>query len=366
MQKRGLILSTLILIVSINFASAQYGIGDMLDAFGGENLLLVGSFVISFTLIYFILGRLSLFKSKSKEYPYEEKRNKAVPAIIAFIISLFIIYGINRYDIDLADVFSDYLGEGILTLIAMIAIIVALIYLFKKFKSYVLLALGLLLIGISLTDWVYESGTLFIVGVILIIIWILIKIFGRPKKPKTPEELEADREKQIRKEEDYKRRLEELEERRRIERSRTAQRLLDQRARRKGAEQEKLEALRREQGALRQKQELEERRKMERGRTAQKLTEERRRRQEAERQKQLSEERIREKRRSLYDLKQKYLAYLFQYHIVLRQKKFDKAKRMKQAMITIIQYAEKLGCSKKVFLSKEIAGNNAKAPEELS
>lgn len=69
------------------------------------------------------------------------------------------------------------------------------------------------------------------------------------------------------------------------------------------------------------------------------------------------------KRRNVYDLKQKYLAYLFQYYN--KGNNPQRKKRIKQAMQTIIKMANKIGYPPRVFLSKKIAGQNAKAPNQL-
>lgn len=70
-----------------------------------------------------------------------------------------------------------------------------------------------------------------------------------------------------------------------------------------------------------------------------------------------------QRQRSLYDLKQKYMAYLFGYN--KRGLTADYRRRILQAMNTIIDYAKKVGVSKSDFLSKKIGGTNAKAPEDL-
>ena len=192
------------------------------------------------------------------------------------------------------------IGSELLELIAIVAVLAGIVFLFWKLKSWVFLILGLLLFGISLTDWVYEKGTVMIAGIALIILWLLIKIFSRKKKEKQEEYISRP----------------------------TIIRGEDR--------QPQLEA---------EKRELE------------------RRLRETERLKREAEERAKQKRRSVYDLKQKYLSYLFQYNMA--RKKPERRKRIKQAMSIIILYAERLGYPKKVFLSKDVAGNSAKSPEEL-
>jgi hypothetical protein len=184
MQKRGLPL--LLLIASLSFVSAQMptSIGDVFDAFGGENLLLLGTFVISLTLINFILGRVPVFKDK-----VTGKRNKKVPAIISTILSLFIVYGIYKSQFDLAGFFYGLgLEQSMLEIIIVIAILAGLAFLFWKLKSWTLLLLGLALIALSFTDLVFESGVLLILGIGLVILWFLVKMFTRKKKDETPSE----------------------------------------------------------------------------------------------------------------------------------------------------------------------------------
>jgi len=233
MKKRGLIV--LLLITSINLVSAQIGLGEFLDAFGGENLLLIGSFIISFALINFILGRLPMFKDK-----YTGKKNKTIPGIIAFILALFIIYGINTLNFNISNFFFNLgLTAELLELIIVLVILGGLIFLFWKFKSKVLLFLGILLLIIVLfTDWIYEKDIVFFMGLGLIALYFIIRFISRkkPREAYTPsspdygypsdrydrdrrrqierERYERDRRRrreleEIHRERDYKRRLEE-------------------------------------------------------------------------------------------------------------------------------------------------------------
>lgn len=70
-----------------------------------------------------------------------------------------------------------------------------------------------------------------------------------------------------------------------------------------------------------------------------------------------------QKQRSLYDLKQKYMAYLFAYNRRGLTKQYRK--RILQAMNMIIDYAKKVGVSENEFLSSRIGGSNAKSPRSL-
>ena len=143
MKKRGLFLITLVL--SMGFVSAQRSIGDVLEAFGGENLLLLGAFIISFALINFILGRLPFF-IKNK---YTGEREKTVPGIIALIISLFIVYGISTFSLSNFFFNIGISTDSLETIVTLLAL-GGLSFLFWKFKSLILLFLGLFLVIISI------------------------------------------------------------------------------------------------------------------------------------------------------------------------------------------------------------------------
>ena len=208
MNKRGLFV--ILLLFSLSLVSAQMGIGDFLDAFGGENILLIGSFIISFAVINFALNRLPLFKYKSDTYPFGTRTNKSVPGVIAFIISSFIVVGINRFDFDLSGFFFNYgVGAATLETIAVLVILAALIFLFWKFKSLVFLFTGILFISLSFTDYVYEKDILLFIGIVLVFIWILIKLARRGKgKRKKKEDYEdyfdeGDRKEQKKREKEY-------------------------------------------------------------------------------------------------------------------------------------------------------------------
>lgn len=70
-----------------------------------------------------------------------------------------------------------------------------------------------------------------------------------------------------------------------------------------------------------------------------------------------------QRKRTLYDLKQKYMAYLFYYN--RRGLTKHERKRILKAMNIIIDYARKVGVSQGEFLSSKTGGSNAKAPGDL-
>jgi len=161
-------------------------IGEFFDKFGGENLFLLGAFVICFVLISFILKRVMIFKDK-----ITGKEDRTVPTIISLVSSLMIVYWVYKTEFSIGDFFSSIgIGSDILQVIIAIVIVIAIIYGFKKLKSLVFLILGAILIIISFTDWVYETETVFNSGLVSVGVWLLIKLFS----PKNKHALSKDRE----------------------------------------------------------------------------------------------------------------------------------------------------------------------------
>ncbi|MDP3966475.1 MAG: hypothetical protein Q8Q04_03010 [archaeon] len=69
------------------------------------------------------------------------------------------------------------------------------------------------------------------------------------------------------------------------------------------------------------------------------------------------------RQRSIYDLKQKYMSYLFQYN--RRGQTAHQREEILKAMNIIISYAKKQGVSEREFLSRRVGNSNAKSPREL-
>tara|TARA_Y100000296_G_scaffold77134_1_gene98504 strand:+ start:73 stop:726 length:654 start_codon:yes stop_codon:yes gene_type:complete len=174
MQKKGFLIFTLLFfgIIFINFVSAQYygsSLSNLLSSIDASTMILLLVLIISFAFINFSLSK-SVFRD-----------NKAIAGIIAFSISLGIIYWINSYGvgyygIDIEGIFYDlsynlgFSGDFLYTIIPLI-LLVGTIYFIWKFKiSKVSLVLGILLIIASFTDFIYEKGIVLIIGIILVIV----------------------------------------------------------------------------------------------------------------------------------------------------------------------------------------------------
>lgn len=197
MQKRGTLLLTL--LASINFVSA-ISIGDFLDQIGGENILLGGTFLIAFALLNMILGRFKLFKDASGQ-------TTKIPAIISFILSLFIIYGIRTLNFDLENLFfSIGISGDLLYQIASIIILIGLIYILYKFGKklwsylcWILILSGIGLIWLGLSDLLFNGEPVLIAGLVLFILGIICW-WRRRKKPvysvASPEALVTDSDRQ--------------------------------------------------------------------------------------------------------------------------------------------------------------------------
>ncbi len=153
-------------------------IGEFLDAFGFENMLLIATFIISFVLLNFILDRVLKDRYGGP--------NKKVSGLISFAISMLIVYGINTLNFDIGDFFFNLGLEGeILTLIITIIVLTGIGILLWKVGILIFLIFGALLIIVSFTDWVYEKEIVLFTGIAFFILWMIIAIIKKKlKKPK--------------------------------------------------------------------------------------------------------------------------------------------------------------------------------------
>ncbi len=298
-------------------------IGDFLDAFGFENLLLMASFLVSFALINFSLNRFVKDKYGTP--------NKSLSGVIAFALSILVVYAVHTTGFDLSGFFFNMgIDSEIFSSIVYLVVFGAIIYILWKVGKKILLILGLLLILLSFTDWVYEKEIVLFTGIGLIILWAIIKFATRKKSEDAYSNLPPE--------------------------SPSININLNQQpsaaSSRIDAQQRELEEKYARQREILQRQREIARQQRERAQIA-----------EAESAK------IEAKRRGITDLKQKYIAYLYEYSRFVGKDKGESGKRkrerIKQIMNTIISMAEKQGCPKARFLSNEIARTNAKAPEEL-
>lgn len=166
MQKRGLLLSLILGVFLISFVSAQF-LGRFYGGYFDESLFIYGGlFILFFALINFILGR-TIFGE-----------NQATKAVISLVISLFAVYGIStsNWGISTGNFYLGgfYFGEFWPSILTILLIAGIIYFIYKWGLGSVLMVLGLLLIGISLTDLVFEKGVVLIAGIILFVIGVFL------------------------------------------------------------------------------------------------------------------------------------------------------------------------------------------------
>ena len=178
MQKRGLMLAfiSIFLVSMVTLVSAQFyggfSLSNFLDNIDSSTMILGIIFIVVFALLNYSLSRVF-------------QDNKAIAGVIAFAISLGITWGVNKTGLDFEGFFYTLgFSEGFLATIVSLALIGGGIYLGIKYGfGIVLIVIGGLFIIISFTDFIYETGTTFIIGVIFIIIGGIV-LYKWPKKPK--------------------------------------------------------------------------------------------------------------------------------------------------------------------------------------
>ncbi len=183
MKKRGLnwlIITTFIL--SFNLISAATGLGDFLDAIGTETIVLISGFIISFALTHYSLN---------KALEWDSKISAAIAVAIAFLVT----QGINKFNLGfqtqriLIDVgITSDLGNILIGLITLLAIVLFIIYLIKKgiekskihhkkshpFKILIFF-IGSSLIALGIFADIYNSIVITVVGSILILLALFSK-----------------------------------------------------------------------------------------------------------------------------------------------------------------------------------------------
>ncbi len=166
-------ISVILGIFSINFVSAQFyggfGLSSILNSIDPSTMILGLIFIVAFALLNYSLSRVF-------------RDNKTIGVIIAFSLSIGIIYAINLTGLDFQGFFYGIgFSSGILYTIIPFLLIGGAIYLVIKFDFGTMLAIvGGFLFLIGLTDLVYEKGFVITIGLILFFIGIWIK---RKKKP---------------------------------------------------------------------------------------------------------------------------------------------------------------------------------------
>jgi len=172
--------ASLLSILMIGLASAQFYSGysrfsprsSLLDIFDAETVFYGGTFIIIFGFTFYAL-------SKFLKKPTGEA-NTGIAGSIAFAISAMSVYGLywSRFDI------SNYLPSSgffynIPSSIIPLAFLIALIFMIWKFGiSNSMIVLGLFLMAITFTDFVYEKGAIGLIGLLALITGMIIRSRG--------------------------------------------------------------------------------------------------------------------------------------------------------------------------------------------
>lgn len=158
-MKRGLVLSSLLsLILLVEVISAQSSFIDSITAGIDPNTVVLAIlFVVFFAVLYF---------STSKIF----KGSKNIAAVVSLALSLLIVYYMNQA-INVGNLFSGLgIANGDLYTIGSIVLIAFIIFLFVKIRSLAFFVLGGVFIAIAISGIIYDTTTVAIIGVILVIV----------------------------------------------------------------------------------------------------------------------------------------------------------------------------------------------------
>ena len=171
MEKRGLTLtfvSVFLSLMLVNIVSAQFydrfSLSNILNSIDPSTMVLGTIFIISFALLNFSLSRFF-------------RGNAGIAGIVAFSISLLIVWGINRTGFDYSSLFYNiffFIPEDLLYTLVPFILLGLIIYGFVKLGLGETLAIlgGFLLAIVIFTDLVYEKGLIIGIGTILFVIGI--------------------------------------------------------------------------------------------------------------------------------------------------------------------------------------------------
>lgn len=155
------VLAGVLLAMLINFASAAFSVGDMLNRIDPSTIFLGTVFIIVLFIVNYALNR---FFNKFGT------ANMGI-SVVSLALALFTVYGLNRAGIDGREIFSSFgIGENALTILLAIILIVGAIYFIIKFKlrGFLIALGGFLLYAVFFTNWIYEEMVVGIIGAVLL------------------------------------------------------------------------------------------------------------------------------------------------------------------------------------------------------
>ncbi len=191
-MKKSVVFSIVVITIFLSIinltSAADFVIGDMLETFDPQSVLLITVFIIMFTVLFFITSKF--FGKKRLDGTHEP--NKVIAGVISLAIAFFTMYGAYQYGFGTDTLNLDFqLFSGLWGIIIPIILLAGLIYLIKKMKIESLLVVGLFFLIISLVpDLVFEQEVMMWWGIIIIIMYLIIKflwwLINRKKKEKDP------------------------------------------------------------------------------------------------------------------------------------------------------------------------------------
>ncbi len=149
---------------------SSFSVSNLLSGIDAQTIFILCLWAILFVLLFWILNRFNFGQN--------------IAGIISFAISLLAVYGINKlFDFE-EFLYSLGLGDSLFYILITIFIVLFgwMVWKFRKRLCLLSFLVGLLLIGISLTDFFAEPGIIFVIGLILALI-VPILCWKFKKKP---------------------------------------------------------------------------------------------------------------------------------------------------------------------------------------
>jgi hypothetical protein len=174
-MRKGVFIIPSVFLFLLNMISAysynSVSIVDFFETLGGENIALAAIFLISFALLFTILGRTGFFKE-----------NNAAAVVISLSLSLLISYGLYRQNIDFnidGIIFSLGISDMAMDLLVFFGTVGLLLLILIKFKANTFLIIGGILFALSVFGIINDGGITLAIGIVMIVIWGAIKFFRR-------------------------------------------------------------------------------------------------------------------------------------------------------------------------------------------
>jgi hypothetical protein len=190
MKKRGEIITflSIIFLTSIISASSFLSIGDTLRNFGGENIILIAVFMLSF-----VFSNFALLKFFTRKGTQATGGSKTFAGVSALAVSMLVTYGFATLGIDIGPVFYNLgISKGTLDMILYFLIVGGFIYsIFKLGMATALMGGGLIIVFLAYLshalglDLIYEWQTAIALGFILFIIGAIWSWYVKKKSEGT-------------------------------------------------------------------------------------------------------------------------------------------------------------------------------------